>query len=137
VTKSILSTAAASGIALFAVNAVASYYHWYDRVQYFDKWMHVFGGVFVFCALLAFLLQIGWMQLTMRAILAAIVLTIVVGFLWEVYEYVIQQWTGAQLLTIPDSITDLIADTFGALIAAGVTFFVQDAKKRYNTVNAN
>lgn len=115
-------TAAIAGITVFALDRLAALYGWYHTVPSFDKLMHFLGGAFVFLVLAAY-----WRNKSIRTLIAAVVL---IGLLWEGYEYVVQSMVGAELITLPDSVGDLLFDTLGAI---GAAYFFRSAKKRYIT----
>ena len=124
-----LIPAAVAGVLTFVVNQLAHIYGWYQALPFFDKWMHVLGGVFAFLLIAAYRRRATALQLLIMALL--------VGLLWEGYEHFIDVLFKTDLIHIPDSIGDLIADMVGAVVACAVLFFVQSTKKRYNTINAN
>ncbi len=126
-----VAVAALLGTMLFAVNAASYVFGWYESISHFDKGMHVVGGIFIACAAAWFLerfrsnITVGFIHILFAVF--------TIGVVWEVYEYVIQALTGAQLATIPDSAIDLVADMVGGTIGA---YFVLKGKKRYNEGNA-
>lgn len=117
------------GLSLFIIHSLGSIFDWYTIFPSFDKYTHFLGGVFVLCGLLLYITK----RNRPYSRLGLIIAVIIVGLLWEGYEYLVQHYTGASLATLPDSLSDLLFDTLGAIAAA---FFVPSTKKRYNTHNA-
>ncbi|MCC6199075.1 hypothetical protein IT401_02600 [Candidatus Nomurabacteria bacterium] len=105
------------GALLFILNVFANWYGWYDHISFFDKGMHMLGGIFVACALLWSFFRYCSKE-GMRTVSMLFLTSLFVGLLWEVYEYIVQGITGTHLATIPDSLGDLAADAIGA--AAGI-----------------
>jgi hypothetical protein len=121
---------------LLVAHLLGTYADWYFLKPQYDKFLHFLGGFFVFFVFVTKILQKARLPFTGRQLLVLIFFTLVVGILWEVFEYTVQHFTGMQLATIPDSIADVVFDNLGAVVAALMLFFVQDEKKRYNIANA-
>lgn len=119
------------GAGLFVLNTFANWYGWYDHISFFDKGMHVLGGVFVACALIWCFFRycsVQWLQTASALFIGALL----IGLLWEAYEYIVQGITGAHLATVPDSIGDLIADAIGAALGILLCW-----RKRSGTIGGN
>lgn len=90
------------------------YFYFYWLYPWLDLLMHAIGGFLV--GLLA-LMQSGKTMTRRQMILRAIVGSLAVGILWEIFEYE----TGFALATAPnyifDTVTDLILDGVGGALA--------------------
>jgi hypothetical protein len=79
--------------------------------------MHFLGGVFIGILILYIIFRTQ--RNTHMSLYAIMKLTIVsvfvIGFLWEIYEYVVQGFTGVILANPLDSISDLFFDVAGGL----------------------
>ena len=128
--KRLIGSAAALGIIIMLVNALANAFYWYVSIPWFDMLMHTIGGVFV-AVLGAALLVRHIRLLPKRELFITLALFVfVIGLVWEYYEYVVQFFIkGVQLAAISDSISDIICDMAGGMIGS---IFVIWIKKRYN-----
>jgi hypothetical protein len=81
--------------------------------------MHFIGGVFIgFIALyILYRFKISQNKSLVSTIKITILTVFVIGFFWEVYEYIVQGFTGAILANPTDSISDLFFDLAGGLYA--------------------
>lgn len=114
------------GIAIF--NALAHYFSWYYHFLWLDKPMHFLGGFWVAGVGLWF-----WYGRTGHSIPApehlfrefltiALIATLAVGLLWEVYEYSVHLIMGS-VWSPADTVGDVVFDILGALLAGLVAFF--------------
>ena len=122
-------------IVVFGFHGIASINGWYEYQTNFDKFMHFLGCIFTFFVIAMYILRKALLPFTGKQLLAIVFLALLIGIAWEVYEYIVQHYTGTRLATIPDSIGDIVFDMYGSLIGAFILFFVQDPKKRYNRFN--
>jgi hypothetical protein len=110
---------------LFLASLGAYFFYWYSTIWWFDMPMHFAGGYF---------LSIMLMYIVVRAqskgnrednkkfnpkylYLILILLTFAIGFLWEVYEFVVDAYFHTHLIVIMDSFSDLCFDMAGAITA--------------------
>lgn len=117
-------------VGIFFLNKAANTFYWYLSIPWFDMLMHTLGGVFVAVWGGALFLPLLKGQ---KALLWVIVLTafvLIVGFLWEVFEFSVQGITQLETLAnIPDSLSDMVCDMIGGVVG---TFFVLSRLRRYN-----
>ncbi len=113
---------------IFIALIVGEYFGLYYSIPYFDKAMHVIGGVVAAWFVLALLQEeithmAGWKQA-----LIIISVTAFIGIVWEWAEYLSQYtkqdyplfykyFSGGDL---PDTLTDIVADTAGAIVTTVV-----------------
>lgn len=108
---------------LALANGIAEQYHLYWIYRWFDIPMHFFGGVWVGLAVLWLCFRSGYVWKETGPPLSALVIGVVggllIGFVWEVYEFVVWQISGAGLPLnyVPDSLLDLVMDFLGSLVA--------------------
>jgi VanZ family protein len=104
----------------------------YVRYPNFDMLVHFLGGaftasVFIFAASrhprFSF---IGSNKLV--NILVAVGLTILIGVLWEFFEFYVSAWTGIPPQTYADTLSDLFFDTIGGFLSALIAFLAIKAK---------
>jgi hypothetical protein len=106
-------------LVIFVLNTLAGFLYWYDIFPWFDNMMHFFGGFWVAVATMT----IFWKSISAQTnqlvkSLFVILSVIFVGLVWEIYEFGVQdiiKVTG--IASIPDSISDLVFDTIGAIFA--------------------
>lgn len=102
-----LSTLLAGGIALVHTAALA--HSWYWTYPYLDVAMHLAGGALIALLAGAFF-GVRWFS---------VVIAVGIGIVWEVFEIGI----GLALIEerfVVDTLTDLVMDTLGALLAYGM-----------------
>lgn len=110
-------------VAIFIVNTLAIYLYLYNALWWFDMPMHFWGGAWLMTLVLATRLVIrptdttsDPMQVTRRTWLFALLFVFLIGFAWEAFEYIVQWYTGANLATPLDSISDLFFDMAGGVL---------------------
>lgn len=119
---------ALSLFALFVLNALASYFHWYQSFARFDQFMHAFGGLCGGLFLIWFFHEkySFWRgeKRFLTIILVNSFLLLVAASLWEVMEYSMQDLfdIGNVLAERNDSINDLFCGLMGNFIALGYYF---------------
>ncbi|MCC6520660.1 hypothetical protein IT403_01615 [Candidatus Nomurabacteria bacterium] len=112
------------GIALiFLVNILAMHFHWYGTVWWFDMPMHFAGGAwiaFVYYSVYINLRASGRIQKIhlSRLVFGMIATTVLVGGIWELFEFSVDAITLADLANPIDSISDMFFDTAGAVFVA-------------------
>ncbi|MGI9118480.1 MAG: hypothetical protein ACR2IQ_02940 [Minisyncoccia bacterium] len=115
---------------LFLASLGAYFFYWYSTIWFFDMPMHFIGGYFICIALMYVtgyrLHATGYKGEDKDVIkknnhkyfyLKLILLTFIIGLLWEVYEYVVDLYFGNHLVVLIDSFSDLCFDTAGAITA--------------------
>lgn len=117
--RKVMASAAVAAVLILVLELIASkltlYYVW----PWFDILMHTLGGMTVALALIAAVEgYTNWMPRSLPAKAGFVAGgVIIVGLLWELFEYVLDLWLGVNLQpSIPDTIADLLFDTVGALV---------------------
>lgn len=107
------------------VNGVALYWHLYFYVWWLDIPMHMLGGMWV--ALFALssyyrLTNVSTKDTSPLFVFAfAVAITMIVGLSWELFEFSAQTFIErAHVFDIGDTLSDLVNDLIGALIASFV-----------------
>ncbi|MBP7805231.1 MAG: hypothetical protein KA052_03380, partial [Candidatus Pacebacteria bacterium] len=115
--KKFLNRLCISIITLAVINQLATYFHWYNLLWWFDIPMHFLGGftVFYFSAIL-WLPARKWVSDT-RFIFEAVITTVLIGVLWEALELYLFFNYGSPAFFTLDSISDVVFDLAGALLA--------------------
>ncbi len=129
--KRTIAAAAIVGISLLIINWVANTLYWYTSIWWFDMLMHTVGGMFVAFIGGAMLLRHLRGRTPHELFIILVLFVFVVGLFWEYYEYIVQFYIKTvHLADVPDSISDLVCDMVGGVIAS---IFVIVMQKRYNT----
>jgi uncharacterized membrane protein YjdF len=120
-------------VTIVVANSVASLLHWYYFVWWFDMPMHFLGGFFT--ALIGMTLGFRFFRATYqvnpnKAILLIVLLVVIIGVGWELYELVVQNISGTRLVTALDSVSDVFFDLAGGLTA--LIIFVRENVVVYN-----
>ena len=106
-------------LGIFLLNTLAGFLYWYAIFPWFDNMMHFFGGFWVAVATISVFWKIFSIQKSQILKLVFVVLWVLfVGLVWEIYEFGVQDLikvTG--IASIPGSISDLIFDTIGGVVA--------------------
>lgn len=118
-----------AGIAV--TNALATAFSWYWRIPWLDMPMHFLGGLWVGSTALWFVFWRKKMAHRYGAAYAvALIAVVVVGGLWEVFEFSIDTLTFSSQNSVVDTASDLFFDILGG--GAAATFF---NIKRYGSGN--
>lgn len=104
-------------VILAIINALATFFHWYSLVWWFDMPMHFLGGVAA-----AFFSAVIWHPSRKyvsdtRYFFEIIITTILIGVLWEALELYLYIRFGAPAFMLTDSISDVFFDLSGGLVA--------------------
>ncbi len=98
----------------------------YTRSMIFDRYLHA-GGTFAFALFLYSLLSRLMSVSISPKFFAAVIVTftgLVAGTLFEIMEFTIDQRTGLQTQrSLKDTMTDLVCDTIGTILAGVAAFF--------------
>ena len=115
------------------VNALADSFHLYFLILWFDIPMHIMGGLWVGLTSLVIHYHTDWIKRKDRSasfvIAAALSATLVVGLLWEVFEYSVEHLVKLNDNGLADTLKDLVDDMIGAVIASVI--FI---RKGYNKI---
>ncbi|MDP3875038.1 MAG: hypothetical protein Q8Q22_00755 [bacterium] len=109
--SALLYTAFGLMIILGALHFTAIEFHFYWTLWWYDLMMHTLGGFIGGLIILWFLESFD----SSKPILLALISVMIVGILWEIFEYVYDVAQVADYWW--DTITDLIADGVGAVLA--------------------
>lgn len=108
---------------VFILNALASFFFWYESFHWFDMLMHFLGGVVVtfFAVFALYKTYSKWRNYgkAWKVILINSLVLLLVAFLWEVMEFSVQHAFDVYgaLATPVDSISDIILGLAGSLVA--------------------
>ena len=117
-------------VGIFILNKAAHFFYWYSSISQFDMFMHTLGGIFVAVWGAALLYPLLKDQKKAIWIIVLTAFVLIVGFLWEVFEFSVQGIVRVETLAnIPDSISDMVFDMIGGILG---TFFVLFRLARYN-----
>ena len=109
-------------ISIAVIHLIATYFYLYWTLPWFDIMVHFLGGLWVGSTAIWYIYFSGRFYKNddlpiskTRIFLISIVSTIIVGVLWEVFEF----YVGAvDPDYIADTILDLIMNTLGSIVAA-------------------
>ena len=97
--------------------------NWHHTVLHFDTLMHFLGGFWIAMTATFFLKKYAkdlFKQHKLIEILFLIGITMIIGFTWELYEFLADNFIFNKVLlmqqSVTDIMTDLTADFLGALI---------------------
>lgn len=104
---------------LFLANTVAIKLNWYSLIWYFDIIMHILSGLWVGMFFLYVFERKESRPLDVAMFLKVFFATLVIGLLWEVYEFYLYQY----LSQIPFDSVDTVADLFNDVLGSSIAFF--------------
>jgi hypothetical protein len=99
---------------IFGVNFLANKFHWYYSVWYFDIIMHFLGGFWVGLLYFYFFHP---KKLNLQLIFSVLLLVLVVGVGWEVFEALVDKVVTQNPLNVIDTTSDIFFDLLGGTIA--------------------
>jgi len=103
-------------VVIFFLNLLAMKFYWYWSIPWFDMLMHFLGGLFISLVLLwlnYFRGLLGSFS-KKKAILIAILGTLVIGLLWEIFEFSLDTFITEKSWDMADTLSDLFFDLLGA-----------------------
>lgn len=96
---------------IFLANLLAMKFFWYFSLPWFDMPMHFLGGLWVaLAAIYAFRPKRPWWP--------AFLAVLVVGVLWEVFEFSLDTFITLKVWDRADTLSDLFFDFLGASVGA-------------------
>lgn len=98
---------------IFLINIIAHKLYWYSSIEYFDMIMHALGGVFLLFAIV-YVTKVD--NTKVRTTFYLLLGVLFVGFLWEVFEYIVNNVLAGQDFDIVDTLSDLVCDTLGGVL---------------------
>ena len=99
---------------ILIVNYIASSLYWYYSIWWFDMPMHFLGGFWLGLAFLWFLFV---EKLSLQLIFKIMVGILLVGFLWEVFEVLVNDAITQNPFNILDTASDVFFDLAGGALA--------------------
>ncbi|MBP6856284.1 MAG: hypothetical protein KBC42_01925 [Candidatus Pacebacteria bacterium] len=111
---------------IFLVNIMAMKFHWYSIVWWFDMPMHTLGGMWI---ALTSLFVYKYRRTTYdditnpkKLFFVALICVIIIGLLWEIFEFGMETVGTLDLANPIDSISDLCFDLVGGVV--GTMYFI-------------
>lgn len=99
---------------LFLVDKGAHFFYWYNSIWYFDMLMHFGGGFWVG---LFFIYIFSSNQSFSKIIFRVFLSVLIVGALWEVFEFFMNNVIGRVPFDIFDTTLDIFFDLIGGLFS--------------------
>jgi hypothetical protein len=113
--KQILSILATLIIFVSIVNFLATKAMWYYIFWWFDMPMHFLGGLVV-ALLISYIFYKTILQYPLIPVAYILLGVFVVGFGWEVFEYIFNNLIAGQAWILLDTLSDLCFDLAGGMI---------------------
>lgn len=117
-TKRFPAHLAALVILIAILHIVATTYSWYWRLPPLDMFMHTLGGLWISGVVLWILSRSKSEEESYKKInsVAVILGVILIGLLWEGFEFAIDMYTNARGYDVVDGMSDLVMDIIGGLL---------------------
>lgn len=116
--KKLFGIAGAIVIIIFLTQIFTLYIDLYSIISWFDNLMHFMGGVFLAYFLSAFAAKYtpSVLRKEKRFILTLVLVIFLIGFVWELYEYVVDVFITQFGPNYVDIATDLLFDMLGGTL---------------------
>lgn len=129
----LIKQAAFFGLLLLAFDTLARKMYWYFRIPRIDMVAHTIGGIFTALIVAALLYRLGKTFNNTKTIVLAFVITILLGIVWEYYEYIVYLFARqSQFINTTNAFSDVCFDALGGVI--GIVLVIIE-NKRYNRSN--
>ncbi len=120
--KKLLRRAAILVFFIFLLNSLASMFYWYSSIWWFDMPMHFLGGLWLGLIFIWFFKQT---EINIKLIFKIILGVFLIGFLWEIFEIIVNNLTLKDTFNTLDTISDLCFDIAGGAFAIWRFYFLQ------------
>jgi len=102
---------------IFIANLLAIKFHWYSLIWYFDIVMHILGGFWVGMFFLYVFKRKDFKPVDAHLFFKVFLASLVIGILWEFYEFYIYQHISQIPFNQFDTLTDIFFDLLGSSFA--------------------
>ena len=99
---------------IFLTDKAAGKFYWYNSIWYFDMIMHFLGGVWVG---LFFIYTLSVDEASLKSLWQVVLLTLLIGVSWEIYEFVVNNMIGRVPFDILDTLSDIFWDVAGGFVS--------------------
>lgn len=99
---------------IFILNFAASRFYWYSSIFWFDMLMHFLGGLWLGLVFIWLYRTRAMETVSFLKIMASV---FVIGFLWEIYEIIVNSSFAQNPFDIYDTVSDLFFDSAGGATA--------------------
>jgi len=127
---------------IFIANLLAQKFYWYSSIWYFDMIMHFLGGVWQGLFFIWFfsindlpLFRLSLDAIDFKLIYKTILFVLLIGVLWEFFEFFTNNYVGHDPFNTLDTISDIFFDLAGGAFA--VFYFLFYLSKKIMPVVAN
>lgn len=100
---------------IFGLNSLATKFYWYSSIWYFDIIMHFLGGFWLGLLFFYFVYSKILPNFDKKYLVNILIGVFLVGFIWELYEILVNMVFAKNAFDLQDTIEDLIADMTGGL----------------------
>lgn len=115
--KSLFSYSAFFIILIFVLNFIANKLYLYSSLFYFDMIMHFLGGFWLGLIFFWYFYDKVFPKFPTKYFIYIMIGVFTVGFIWELYEIVVNASFAKDIFNLRDTISDLICDTVGGLVS--------------------
>lgn len=105
-------------IFIFTLNLLATKFHWYSLIWWFDIFMHFMGGAWLGLVFVWFSSKKGYPLIFNSALIFKVAVWVLfVGVAWEVFEFYFINYVAGIGFDRLDTVSDLLLDLSGGLCA--------------------
>ena len=115
---------------IFIANSLALKFYWYFSIWYFDMLMHFLGGLWEglffiwFFSIVDFpFLKLSPSVVDFKLIYKTVSFVLLIGILWEFFEFFTNNYIGHDPFNILDTISDIFFDLAGGTFSIFYFFF--------------
>lgn len=101
-------------IVVFLINTLSFKFYWYSSMWWFDMFMHFLAGFWLSLCII-WLLKLE--NFSFKNILKIILFVLIIGLLWEMYEFYVDDNIARNGISTLDSTSDLFFDLAGGFSA--------------------
>ncbi len=124
-------------VGIFVINLLATKFHWYSIVWWFDMPMHALGGLWV---ALTTLFIYKYRRTTYedisrpkKMLIVALISVLIVGVAWELFEFGMETIGTLDLANPIDSLSDICFDLGGGIV--GALYFISSYERVIKSIN--
>lgn len=121
------------GLSIFLFNLLATYWHLFFLIWWLDIPVHILSGAWVALVMLVLYYHADNVgrkdHTTLFVVLFALSSSLIIGLMWEVYEFVVDRAMAGSNLQLGDTLKDLCDDLVGGAAAAWI--FIQNGYNKH------
>jgi hypothetical protein len=107
---------------IFLLNLIILKFHWYYSIWWSDMLMHFLGGIWLGTAFLF----VSKEEINTKVAFKILLGVLLVSVLWEIFEFILNNFTLKMEFSILDTLSDFLLDLAGGSFVLWRIFFYKD-----------